>query len=167
MENHASEIDGQIHHTSLHPGTNTLEWIHDLTTTIIVTDTLILDGTTYYNVETKISTINEELYTALVTSTIIYNGETYADVATLASTDVHLDPVTALDESQWGEHTATHSHEHEEGNGGPTEYLPAHTHHHTFTILTTVTSSFGRTYTEWVSAQTITLWYIAVFCVKL
>ncbi|KAK6499377.1 hypothetical protein TWF506_004004 [Arthrobotrys conoides] len=75
---------------------------------------------------------------------------------TVTTTDSHFDPVTTIDEVDWTEHTKTHEH-----MGGPTEYLPEHTRHHTFTIPTTytstITSDTSVIYTEWVGATAATL----------
>ncbi|KAF3319622.1 hypothetical protein TWF173_000235 [Orbilia oligospora] len=186
LENHTSDIDEQIHHSTHVPGENTLTWAHDITLTYETTKTLIFGGTTYEDVITSTITEEEEIIVTSITKTLIEDGVTYTDVdvftttkfgeievstitreivdggttyeeiATVTTTDFHFDPVTTIDEEEWSDHTKTHSH-----NGGPTEYLPKHTHHHTFTIPTTYTSTITTDtsviYTEWVSAITITL----------
>ncbi|KAK6517448.1 hypothetical protein TWF281_004105 [Arthrobotrys megalospora] len=188
-ENHSSDIDEQIHHSTHIPGENTLTWAHDITLTYETTNTLIFGGTTYEDVVTSTITEEEEIFVhtttkflvddgvtftdveevtstqfgeievKTLTKTLVDGGTTYVEVATVTSTDLHFDPVTTIDETAWTEHTKTHPH-----NGGPTEFLPPHTHHHTFTIYSTFTSTItsltpGATdiYTEYVSAMTITL----------
>ncbi|TGJ65034.1 hypothetical protein EYR41_009039 [Orbilia oligospora] len=186
IENHTSDIDEQIHHSTHVPGENTLTWAHDITLTYETTKTLIFGGTTYEDVITSTITEEEEIIVTSITKTLIEDGVTYTDVdvftttkfgeievstitreivdggttyeeiATVTTTDLHFDPVTTIDGEEWSDHTKTHSH-----NGGPTEYLPEHTHHHTFTIPTTYTSTITTDtsviYTEWVGAITITL----------
>ncbi|KAF3934758.1 hypothetical protein ABW20_dc0107849 [Dactylellina cionopaga] len=193
-ENHSSDIDEDMHHSTLTSGQNTLSWEHDITSTYTTTNTIIEGGTTYINIETEIVTettgeaiittetvetrtvvedgttytnvetqletkvVGGSVFTTLTTETniLVDGGTTYSDVVTVTTTESHYDPVTTLDETAWTDHTATHPH-----NGGPTEFLPKHTHHHTFTIYSTFTSTITTdstaVYTEWVSATTITL----------
>ncbi|EPS45852.1 hypothetical protein H072_240 [Dactylellina haptotyla CBS 200.50] len=181
-DNHSSAIDDQAHHSS-----GTLTWAHDITLTYVTTNTLAFDGTTYLDTEIKTLTEEEEVIVTTKTNTlvddgttylnaetltstefgeiivttetqtIVDDGTTYTEVATVTTTDLHFDPVTTIDATEWTEHTATHPH-----NSGPTEYIPSHTHHHTFTLLTTftttiTTNSATLTYMEWVSATTVTL----------
>ncbi|KAK6338411.1 hypothetical protein TWF730_002473 [Orbilia blumenaviensis] len=189
FENHTSDIDEQIHHSTHMPGENTLTWAHDITLTYETTKTLIFGGTTYDDVITSTITEEEIIIVTTETKTLIDDGVTYTDVdvitstkfgeievttltheivdggttyeeiATVTTTDFHFDPVTTIDEEEWTAHTKTHPHK-----GGPTEYLPEHTHHHTFTLYETVTSTITTLdpsatdiYTEWVKATTITL----------